>query len=103
MPLLKILKMTRIQLKMIRAKEDFEMCFYGSMEQQGKKVNKFMKIMYVSSGIGMLVWYIQEKLYEIKISNCKHEFVDEGYATPESGCIDMVCKKCGMSHRTILY
>ncbi len=35
---------------------------------------------------------------------CKHNFIDEGYATPESGCIDMVCSKCEFSpERIILY
>lgn len=24
-----------------------------------------------------------------------HDIVDEGYAGPDSGCIDLVCKRCG--------
>ena len=26
-----------------------------------------------------------------------HEWEDEGWATPDSGCIDMVCQRCGYS------
>ena len=33
-----------------------------------------------------------------------HNLVDEGYATPDSGCIAVVCKRCGQSWgRTWLY
>lgn len=33
-----------------------------------------------------------------------HDLVDEGYAGPESGCIDMTCRKCGFSYgRKYLY
>ena len=26
-----------------------------------------------------------------------HDLVDEGYGNPESGCIDVCCKRCGWS------
>lgn len=26
-----------------------------------------------------------------------HDLIDEGFATPDSGCIDIVCKRCGWS------
>ena len=29
-----------------------------------------------------------------------HDLVDEGYATPDSGCINMSCKRCGYSWPT---
>lgn len=33
-----------------------------------------------------------------------HRVVDVGHAGPESGCIDLVCERCGYSHgRTYLY
>jgi len=33
-----------------------------------------------------------------------HQWEDHGYATPDSGCIDMVCSRCGYSAgRHILY
>lgn len=33
-----------------------------------------------------------------------HKYVDEGYAGPESGCIDLVCTRCGWSPgRVYLY
>jgi len=33
-----------------------------------------------------------------------HDLEDEGYANPESGCIDMVCQRCGYSYgRVVLY
>lgn len=32
-----------------------------------------------------------------------HKLEDEGYATPDSGAIIMVCTRCGWSHKTILY
>jgi len=32
-----------------------------------------------------------------------HDIVDEGYAGPEHGCIDLVCRRCGYSWRVDLY
>jgi len=32
-----------------------------------------------------------------------HDLVDEGYAGPDSGAIDMVCKRCGWSSHVQLY
>lgn len=32
-----------------------------------------------------------------------HDWVDEGYAGPDSGCIDMRCKRCGHSVHHTLY
>ena len=33
-----------------------------------------------------------------------HDLEDEGYANPESGCIHMVCQRCGYSYgRVVLY
>lgn len=36
--------------------------------------------------------------YCIAVPLCKikdHDWEDEGYASPDSGCIDMVCQRCG--------
>lgn len=34
----------------------------------------------------------------IKMLSCNHtNLKDEGYATPDSGCIDIVCEDCGFS------
>ena len=40
------------------------------------------------SGVKMLFLRIVCRIYG-------HDWEDLGYATPESGCIDMVCKRCG--------
>ena len=32
-----------------------------------------------------------------------HDFEDHGYAGPESGCIDVECKRCGYGFREWLY
>lgn len=33
-----------------------------------------------------------------------HDLVDEGHAGPDSGCIDLSCKRCGMTYpRIVLY
>lgn len=33
-----------------------------------------------------------------------HDLIDEGYASPESGCIEITCKRCGHSYgRHYLY
>lgn len=29
-----------------------------------------------------------------------HDLVDEGFAGPDSGCIEMVCKRCGYCYPT---
>jgi hypothetical protein len=35
--------------------------------------------------------------------NCKHDFVNEDYAGPDSGGMAGTCKKCGFSYNTVLY
>lgn len=32
-----------------------------------------------------------------------HTLTDEGYAGPDSGCIDLRCSRCGWSHHHTLY
>ena len=32
-----------------------------------------------------------------------HRIVDMGYGGPEGGCVDLQCKRCGWSSKTILY
>ena len=44
-------------------------------------------------------WVINTKICEWQ----GHELVDEGYAGPDSGCIDIVCRRCGWNYRKTLY
>lgn len=46
---------------------------------------------------------IYEVLFSLRVTVCHfidHDLVDDGYATPEHGCIAMRCRRCGYSYPT---
>lgn len=49
----------------------------------------------------LLIWSGAHSLkYWLRYQICRmrgHDFADEGYASPDSGCIHMVCRHCGYS------
>ncbi len=56
------------------------------------------------------IWLIvniwKELWHEIKASYCRfkgHDWVDDSYGGPESGCMAGHCERCGCSFHTILY
>jgi len=80
--------------KLIKAiKKDYELYFTFDMRQYSKE--HFLVIFYL--------WYTLRDFYKyLQIQICNHDFVDEGYATRESGCIEIVCSKCGYSANTVI-
>ena len=48
-----------------------------------------------------IVWRIRAAVGAVMCAiSDDHNLIDEGYGTPESGCIDMRCDRCGYSFRT---
>ena len=84
--------MNRIKKLVESMKKDFKMFEYeiGYMRK-----THFLILSYLWHSLRYYYWYLQ-------ISICKHDFVDEGYATRESGCIEIVCSKCGYSANIVI-
>jgi hypothetical protein len=56
--------------------------------------------------VSFLEFLFYAVIHHLKFWYCSkvgHKLIDEGYANPESGCIDMVCQRCGWSTKVILY
>jgi hypothetical protein len=42
-------------------------------------------------------------LFVVESQFCEHDFVDRSYGGPDSGCVDLACKRCGYNHYVTLY
>lgn len=50
------------------------------------------------------LWTIVKQLKTL--TKCKiygHDMVDNSYAGPDTGCVDLACTRCGWDHTQILY
>lgn len=73
----------------------YEICF-----MQNQKPEWMLSII----NLFWMTWFTLKVLTLYQVCLLKgHDLIDEGYAGPDSGCIDMVCKRCGWSSRTWLY
>jgi hypothetical protein len=63
------------------------MCYWGDLNDGGPPMK--------ATRIGFVIWWLREFR---RVSHCwlrGHDPEDQGYANPECGCIDMVCRRCG--------
>lgn len=52
----------------------------------------------------ILTWRLPTVLRAFRCLLLDHDLRDDGYGTPETGCIDINCHRCGRSYgRTVLY
>lgn len=67
-------------------KEEWEW-YYTATRMMNQKPNVFE---FIRIQVESFIRSLRCRIFE-------HDLVDEGFATPDSGCIDIVCQRCGWS------
>ena len=96
-----MLKKLKLALKGLR--EEFALCAHSA----GGHYNELNKRL-LFPRLTALYWMLGsplrfQPLRELVCSKAGHSLVEEGFAGPESGCMEMSCTRCGESWGRTLY
>lgn len=77
-----------------------EFCYFDNYENYGRRKRMFQFIRFVYCCVRC---FFHEHVTQFVCHRYGHDWIDESYGGPDSGCMAGECKRCGESFHTTLY